>query len=106
MEVDISCRQEYRWLLTLPIDEAAAREQSTEQLTLALDALTFHVASLSDRAYPRIGVISLLIEMVRKQSALRRGAAETLVAVGETIAASAEAEEQLTGTGAYLCMLL
>ncbi|KAI5824961.1 ARM repeat-containing protein [Schizophyllum commune Tattone D] len=79
-------------------DEAAIREQSTEQLTLALDALTFHAASLSDRAYPRIGVISLLIEMVRKQSALRRGAAETLVAVGETIAASAEAEEQLTGT--------
>ncbi|KAL1662308.1 armadillo-type protein [Schizophyllum commune] len=79
-------------------DEAAAREQSTEQLTLALDVLTFHAASLSDRAYPRIGVISLLIEMVRKQSALRRGSAETLVAVGETIAASAEAEEQLTGT--------
>ncbi|KAI5891871.1 ARM repeat-containing protein [Schizophyllum commune H4-8] len=78
-------------------DEAAIREQSTEQLTLALDALTFHAASLSDRAYPRIGVISLLIEMVRKQSSLRRGAAETLIAVGETIAASAEAEEELTG---------
>ena len=106
MEVGISCRQEYRWLLTLPVDEAAAREQSTEQLTLALDVLTFHAASLSDRAYPRIGVISLLIEMVRKQSALRRGSAETLVAVGETVAASAEVEEQLTGTGAYPCMLL
>ncbi|KAL1716785.1 hypothetical protein EV715DRAFT_265056, partial [Schizophyllum commune] len=53
-------------------------------------------------AYPRIGVISLVIEMAMGHSSLRRGAAETLVAVGETIAASAEAKEQLTGACANL----
>ncbi|KAL1746112.1 armadillo-type protein [Schizophyllum fasciatum] len=79
-------------------DEAVMREQSTEQLTLALDALTFHAASLSDNAYPRLGIMSLLIEMVKKQSALRRGAADTLVAVGETIAAATEATEEINAT--------
>ncbi|TRM58058.1 armadillo-type protein [Schizophyllum amplum] len=77
-------------------DEAEIREQSSEQLALALDALTFHAASLSDAAYPRLGVIALLIEVVKKQSALRRGAAETLVAVGETLAAAAETADQTT----------
>ncbi|TRM56848.1 armadillo-type protein [Schizophyllum amplum] len=87
-------------------DEAETREQSSEQLALALDVLTFHAASLSDAAYPRLGVIALLIEVVKKQSALRRGAAETLVAVGETLAAAAETADQTTGTAPEISTLL
>ncbi|TRM55888.1 hypothetical protein BD626DRAFT_541741 [Schizophyllum amplum] len=64
-------------------DEAETRKQYPEQLALALDTLTFHATSLSG--------------VVKKQSALRRGAAETLVAVGETLAAAAVTANQTTG---------
>lgn len=74
------------------IDKAQA-EQALEQLSLALDVISFHVRQCGDSAYPRLTLIGDLFAALLGYPSLSRPAATALADLGSAIADNVTEDE-------------